>query len=88
MKDLWGDDIPEEVKRALIDGIAYICIRLERVYDRRENFSPIAKMLMDLALAEKNTTKKELVVEDLFVATDHVITLIDDLELFLDSKIH
>ena len=79
--------IPEEVAGALIDGMQYICFRLDRIYSKQEEFSPIAKLLLELSLS-KRKDQENLVLEDLFNATDDVIAMIDDLELFLDSKPH
>ena len=82
------DGTLDEVKKALVDSVYNICIRLENIYGRRENFSPIAKMLMDIALADIQNNEKELDVEDLFIATKRVTEWIEEVELFFNSKIH
>ena len=57
--------IPEEVAGALIDGMKYICFRLDRIYSKQEEFSPIAKLLLELSLS-KRKDQENLVLEDLF----------------------
>jgi len=82
------DGTLDEVKKALVESVYNICVRLENIYYRRENFSPIAKMLMDIALADIQNNEKELDVEDLFIATKRVTEWIEEVELFFNSKIH
>ena len=81
------NDIQEEFKNALVDGSKYICFRLEEIYLRQGNFTLIAKLLIELSLS-KRENEEELEIRDLFDSTEEVISRIDELELFLNSKHH
>jgi hypothetical protein len=80
-------DIQEEIKEALVDGSKYICFRLEKIYSRQGNFTLIAKLLIELSLS-KRENEENLEIRDLFDSTEEVISRIDELELFLNSKHH
>ena len=81
------NDIQEEFKNALVDGSKYIYFRLEEIYLRQGNFTLIAKLLIELSLS-KRENEEELEIRDLFDSTEEVISRIDELELFLNSKHH
>ncbi len=81
------NDIQEEIKEALLDGSKYICFRLEEIYFRQGNFTLIAKLLIELSLS-KRENEDNLKLRDLFDSTEEVISRIDELELFLNSKHH
>ena len=81
------NDIQEEIKEALVDGSKYICFRLEKIHSRQGNFTLIAKLLIELSLSKRENQEK-LKINDLFNSTEEVISRIDDLELFLNSKHH
>ena len=49
-----------------------LSFRLDRIYSKQEEFSPIAKLLLELSLS-KRKDQENLVLEDLFNATDDVL---------------
>ena len=82
------DLILDEVRSELIVSLSYVCKRLERLYFRSESFAPLAKLLLESAIAERQVDHKEVEVEDIYVATQQVANLMDELESLLDSSIH
>ena len=78
----------EDITAELIASVCYVCKRLERLHERTDSFAPLAKLLIDSAVAERQTDGKELEIEDVYVATQHIANLIDELESLLDSSIH
>lgn len=77
-----------EQREALLDGINFICSKLEKAYDnKRSNFFIIAQLLVTLALPQGKKSE-EVNVEDLFNATDMVLGVLDSMVLKQKSKIN
>ena len=82
------DLILDEIKSELVASLSYICKRLERLYLRNENFAPLAKLLIESAITDRQVDGRDIEVEDIFLATQQVSMLIDELEALLNSSIH
>ena len=77
-----------EHREALLDGVHFICSKLEKVHDKnRSNFFLIAQVLITLALP-RDKRGEEIEVQDMFNATDMVIGILEEMILKQDSKIN
>ncbi len=77
-----------EQREALLDGINFICSRLEKVYNnKRSNFFIIAQVLITLALPQ-NKKNDEIEIDDLFNATSKVLSILEEMILKQNSKIN
>ena len=81
------DNIIEQ-REALLDGVNFICSKLERVHDKkRSNFFLIAQVLITLALPQ-NKKGGDIQVQDLFNATDMVNGVLEEILLKERSTIN
>jgi len=77
-----------EQREALLDGVNFVCNKLEKVHDKkRTNFFLIAQALITLALPQQKKAD-EIGVNDLFNATDMVLGILDEMILKQESKIN
>lgn len=77
-----------EQREALLDGINFICSKLEKVHNnKRSNFFVIAQVLITLALPQ-NKKNDEIEINDLFNATDKVLSILEEMVLKQRSKIN
>ena len=85
--DDYNNNIIEQ-REALLDGVNFICSKLEKVHtNQKSSFFIIAQMLVTLALPQ-NKKHNEINAEDLFSATDLVISALEDVILKSNSKLN
>ena len=77
-----------EAKEALIDGLSFICQKLYKYFDgKKTNLMPISQLLVSLALTDKKQYEN-VSSEEIFVAVDKVLGLLDMMTKRRDSDIH
>ena len=75
--------MPED---ALIDGLSYITQKLYSFFDgKRSNIMPISELLLRLTIPRH---KKEINSEDIFVAVEQIISILDSMKERRDSGLH
>ena len=75
--------MPED---ALIDGLSYITQKLYGFFDgKRSNIMPISELLLRLTISRH---KKEINSEDIFVAVEQIISILDSMKERRDSGLH
>ena len=75
--------MPED---ALIDGLSYITQKLYGFFDgKRSNIMPISELLLRLTIPRH---KKEINSEDIFVAVEEIISILDSMVERRDSGLH
>ena len=75
--------MPED---ALIDGLSYITQKLYSFFDgKRSNIMPISELLLRLTIPRH---KKEINSEDIFVAVEEIISILDSMVERRDSGLH
>ena len=75
--------MPED---ALIDGLSYITQKLYSFFDgKRSNIMPISELLLRLTIPRH---KKEINSEDIFVAVEEIISILDSMSKRKESGLH
>ena len=75
--------MPED---ALIDGLSYITQKLYSFFDgKRSNIMPISELLLRLTIPRH---KKEINSEDIFVAVEEIISILDSMKQRRDSGLN
>ena len=71
---------------ALIDGLSYITQKLYSFFDgKRSNIMPISELLLRLTIPRH---KKEINSEDIFVAVEEIISILDSMKQRRDSGLN
>ena len=71
---------------ALIDGLSFITQKLYRFFDgKRTNIMPISELLLRLTIP---SNKKEIHSEDIFIAVEQVVSILDSMKERRDSGLH
>jgi hypothetical protein len=77
-----------EAKEALIDGLSFICQKLFMYFDgKKTNLMPISQLLVSLALPESKQYDK-VSSEEIFVAVEKVLNILDMMTKRRDSNLH
>jgi len=77
-----------EAKEALIDGLSFICQKLYMYIDgKKTNLMPISQLLVSLALSEKKQ-QENVSSEEIFVAVEKVLGLLEMMAVRRDSNLH
>jgi len=77
-----------EAKEALIDGLSFICQKLYKYFDgKKTNLMPISQLLVSLALQDKKQYEN-VSSEEIFVAVEKVLDLLEMMTRKRDSDIH
>ena len=77
-----------EAKEALIDGLSFICQKLFMYFDRKKtNLMPISQLLVSLALPDSKQYDK-VSSEEIFVAVEKVLSILDMMTKRRDSNLH
>lgn len=77
-----------EAKEALIDGLSFICQKLFLYFDgKKTNLMPISQLLVSLALTD-NKQYENVSSEEIFVAVEKVLSLLDMMTKRRDSNLH
>ena len=77
-----------EAKEALIDGLSFICQKLYLYIDgKKTNLMPISQLLVSLALSEKKQ-QENVSSEEIFVAVEKVLGLLEMMAVRRDSNLH
>lgn len=75
-------------KEALIDGLSFICQKLFMYFDgKKTNLMPISQLLVSLALPESKQYDK-VSSEEIFVAVEKVLNILDMMTKRRDSNLH
>ena len=75
--------MPED---ALIDGLSHITQKLYSFFDgKRSNIMPISELLLRLTIPRH---KKEINSEDIFVAVEEIISILDSMKQRRDSGLN
>ncbi len=71
---------------ALIDGLSFITQKLYRFLDgKRTNIMPISELLLRLTIP---SNKKEINSEDVFIAVEQIVSILDSMKERRDSNLH
>lgn len=71
---------------ALIDGLSFITQKLYGFFDgKRTNIMPISELLLRLTIP---STKKEINSEDVFIAVEQIVSILDSMKERRDSGLH
>ena len=71
---------------ALIDGLSFITQKLYGFLDgKRTNIMPISELLLRLAIP---SNKKEINSEDVFIAVEQIVSILDSMKERRDSNLH
>ena len=71
---------------ALIDGLSFITQKLYGFFDgKRTNIMPISELLLRLTIP---STKKEINSEDVFIAVEQIVSILDSMKKRRDSGLH
>ena len=71
---------------ALIDGLTFITQKLYGFFDgKRTNIMPISELLLRLTIP---STKKEINSEDVFIAVEQIVSILDSMKERRDSGLH
>ena len=71
---------------ALIDGLSFITQKLYGFFDgKRTNIMPISELLLRLTIP---STKKEINSEDVFIAVEQIVSILDSMKERRDSNLH
>tara|TARA_B100001057_G_scaffold101060_1_gene98148 strand:- start:374 stop:640 length:267 start_codon:yes stop_codon:yes gene_type:complete len=77
-----------ETKEALIDGLSFICQKLFMYFDgKKTNLMPISQLLVSLALPDSKQYDK-VSSEEIFVAVEKVLSILDMMTKRRDSNLH
>lgn len=77
-----------EAKEALIDGLSFICQKLFMYFDgKKTNLMPISQLLVSLALPDSKQYDK-VSSEEIFVAVEKVLSILDMMTKRRDSNLH
>ena len=71
---------------ALIDGLSFITQKLYGFFDgKRTNIMPISELLLRLTIPRN---KKEINSEDVFIAVEQIVSILDSMKERRDSGLH
>ena len=71
---------------ALIDGLSFITQKLYGFFDgKRTNIMPISELLLRLTIPRN---KKEINSEDVFIAVEQIVSILDSMKKRRDSGLH
>mgnify|MGYP001349061895 FL=1 len=71
---------------ALVDGLSFITQKLYGFFDgKRTNIMPISELLLRLTIPDH---KKEINSEDIFVAVEQIISILESMKERRDSGLH
>ena len=71
---------------ALIDGLSFITQKLYGFFDgKRTNIMPISELLLRLTIP---SNKKEINSEDVFIAVEQIVSILDSMKERRDSGLH
>ncbi len=71
---------------ALIDGLSFITQKLYGFLDgKRTNIMPISELLLRLTIP---SNKKEINSEDVFIAVEQIVSILDSMKERRDSNLH
>ena len=71
---------------ALIDGLSFITQKLYGFFDgKRTNIMPISELLLRLTIPRN---KKEINSEDVFIAVEQIVSILDSMKERRDSNLH
>ena len=71
---------------ALIDGLSFITQKLYGFFEgKRTNIMPISELLLRLTIPRH---KKEINSEDIFIAVEQIISILDSMKERRDSNLH
>ncbi len=71
---------------ALIDGLSFITQKLYVFFDgKRTNIMPISELLLRLTIPRN---KKEINSEDVFIAVEQIVSILDSMKERRDSGLH
>lgn len=71
---------------ALIDGLSFITQKLYGFFDgKRTNIMPISELLLRLTIP---SNKKEINSEDVFIAVEQIVSILDSMKERRDSNLH
>ena len=71
---------------ALIDGLSFITQKLYGFFEgKRTNIMPISELLLMLTIPKH---KKEINSEDVFIAVEQIISILDSMRERRDSNLH
>tara|TARA_B100000401_G_scaffold261234_1_gene177751 strand:+ start:377 stop:640 length:264 start_codon:yes stop_codon:yes gene_type:complete len=71
---------------ALVDGLSFITQKLYGFFDgKRTNIMPISELLLRLTIPRH---KKEINSEDIFVAVEEIISILESMKERRDSGLH
>jgi hypothetical protein len=71
---------------ALIDGLSFITQKLYGFFDgKRTNIMPISELLLRLTIP---SNKKEINSEDVFIAVEQIVSILDSMKKRRDSGLH
>lgn len=71
---------------ALIDGLSFITQKLYGFFDgKRTNIMPISELLLRLTIPRH---KKEINSEDVFIAVEQIVSILDSMKERRDSNLH
>ena len=77
-----------EAKEALIDGLSFICQKLYMYFDgKKTNLMPVSQLLVSLALPDKKQ-QENVSSEEIFVAVEKVLGLLEMMTKRRDSNLH
>ena len=77
-----------EAKEALIDGLRFICQKLYMYFDgKKTNLMPVSQLLVSLALPDKKQ-HENVSSEEIFVAVEKVLGLLEMMTRRRDSDLH
>lgn len=75
-------------EEALIDGLSFICQKLFFYFDgKKTNLMPISQLLVSLALPDSKQYEK-VSSEEIFVAVEKVLNILDTMTKRRDSNLH
>tara|TARA_B100000123_G_C25687948_1_gene409449 strand:+ start:196 stop:459 length:264 start_codon:yes stop_codon:yes gene_type:complete len=70
----------------LIDGLSFITQKLYGFFDgKRTNIMPISELLLRLTIP---SNKKEINSEDVFIAVEQIVSILDSMKKRRDSGLH
>tara|TARA_Y100001935_G_C16969754_1_gene343502 strand:- start:149 stop:415 length:267 start_codon:yes stop_codon:yes gene_type:complete len=75
-------------EEALIDALSFICQKLFFYFDgKKTNLMPISQLLVSLALPDSKQYEK-VSSEEIFVAVEKVLSILDTMTKRRDSNLH
>ena len=91
MRSLWTkknntNNLEITYEDVLIDGLSFITQKLYGFFDgKRTNIMPISELLLRLTIP---STKKEINSEDVFIAVEQIVSILDSMKERRDSGLH